>query len=140
MSRAFRSVGTQTSLILAALACLLLSDGVGPRLLPYPSRTAAAPVAAHGTGAPQASLSRSLNLQRERALITSGIKLSQAKPAGDDSRSAAEGFAAPSRQTASRISFTNVGAFEDRTSRPHSSDATPAHLRGPPSPTNCETI
>lgn len=61
---------------LFALACLLCSDGVGPRLIPYPATPAGQPRASQPKQ-PQVHTNR--NSQRERALIALGVKLNSLK-------------------------------------------------------------
>lgn len=113
-----------------ALACLLFSDGVGPRLVPYPESRAWRPRAAHAGPARQAGTDH--NPGRERALIALGVKLSSLKQdrAGRPSDTAGPSFSAAPPAPAPRLAA--------RPATGHGPPATLLHLftsnprRGPP--------
>lgn len=124
--------------MLAALTCLLLSDGVGPRLLPYPSNHAR--LASHIGVATRPFVAPLSNTQRERALIALEVKLDQLKTAGDSSRSAADEAENNPRQLAARFALVNERAVDARTPCSLSNHVAPARLRGPPPSNLARTI
>lgn len=64
---------------LVALACLLCSDGVGPRLVPYPAQAEGARQPARSRHDDSRRAAADHQPSRERALITQGLKLSSLK-------------------------------------------------------------
>jgi hypothetical protein len=71
-SKANLAFGARALLIYAVLCCLLFSDGVGPRLIPYPSQE---PKAASSYNDSGPELFAQVHTLRERALISLSLKL-----------------------------------------------------------------
>lgn len=130
MESTSKTTRAQTPLIITALLCLLLSDGVGPRLLPYPALLARA-FALHA-GTPLPDVASHVNLQRERALVALGVKFSHAKALADRSGFDADGAGVSSRRAATPFVLTNRRSSEARALTSLYHLASPALLRGPP--------